>query len=602
MQTLTPTKRPRNVNAFQAAAILYGDWGTSKAYVLGLAFMVAGYSSFWLIALVSVLNILVGLNYMIVCKYYPNGGGVYASVRHRSEVLALVGGFFLIADYLITATLSALAAFEYLGVAHPVYWAVGMIAFIGALNYFGPKHTGNLAFVLCILAVFIVFVLGFLSIPYLHTAMSQVKPLTGHWYTHWNEFASIIVALSGIEAIANTTGVMKLDPGSTEENPSVIKTSTPAIFVVMIEVCLFTTLFGLAMNALPGLVTNGLEVNAPDYPNVRDAMLRYMGQVFAGSLFGPHIGYLLGLTISIIFCLLLLSAVNTAIVALVSLIYVMSRDGELPKNFQKLNFYGVPKIPLLLATFIPMILLYNIGTVAGLANLYAVGFVGAIATNLGSTSTDRGLDLTIRERIVMFVTFLILVAVELTLFIEKPDARSFVISVLASGLLLRGLVLERAKKVHAPQTISSGYSLSEDIDTSHVHDGTMLCAVTHLGKTLEFALQESKKYNQLLYILFVRVQPVITEADLTRTWLDDEQACAIFDYAKDQLKEVSLKFLYVVSDAPTRTIAETAKQLNVSRVILGMPRINPFLQIIHGNAVHEIATHLPTEIDLVVIC
>ncbi len=34
----TNVKRPRNVDVSRAAAILYGDWGTSKAYVIGLAF------------------------------------------------------------------------------------------------------------------------------------------------------------------------------------------------------------------------------------------------------------------------------------------------------------------------------------------------------------------------------------------------------------------------------------------------------------------------------------------------------------------------------------------------------------------------------------
>ena len=37
--------RPRNVDWKRAAALLYGDWGTSKAYVLGLAFLAAGFSS-----------------------------------------------------------------------------------------------------------------------------------------------------------------------------------------------------------------------------------------------------------------------------------------------------------------------------------------------------------------------------------------------------------------------------------------------------------------------------------------------------------------------------------------------------------------------------
>jgi hypothetical protein len=65
------TKRPRNVDSARAAAILYGDWGTSKAYVIGLAFAVAGYSSFWLLAAMSVLLALVGINYMAICRHYP---------------------------------------------------------------------------------------------------------------------------------------------------------------------------------------------------------------------------------------------------------------------------------------------------------------------------------------------------------------------------------------------------------------------------------------------------------------------------------------------------------------------------------------------------
>src|SRR5271169_1253500 len=144
------TKRPRNVDSKRAAAILYGDWGTSKAYVIGLAFAVAGYSSFWLIAAMCVLTALVGVNYMVICRHYPDGGGVYASVRHRSEIVSIVGAFLLIADYIVTAAISALSAFQYLGRTHPEYWAAFAIVVIGALNFFGPKHTGGLAFLVSV--------------------------------------------------------------------------------------------------------------------------------------------------------------------------------------------------------------------------------------------------------------------------------------------------------------------------------------------------------------------------------------------------------------------------------------------------------------------
>ena len=129
MVTTSLTRRPRDVNSYQAAAILYGDWGTSKAYVIGLAFALAGYSAFWLIAGVCLLMLLVGWNYISICKFSPTGGGVYASARKHSEVLALVGAFFLMGDYLITAALSALSCFMYLGVSRPVYWAIGSLLF-----------------------------------------------------------------------------------------------------------------------------------------------------------------------------------------------------------------------------------------------------------------------------------------------------------------------------------------------------------------------------------------------------------------------------------------------------------------------------------------
>ena len=280
------TKRPRNVDSPRAAAILYGDWGTSKAYVIGLAFAIAGYSSFWLIAAMCVLTALVGVNYMAICRHYPDGGGVYASVRHRSEILSIVGAFLLIADYIVTAAISALSAFQYLGVAHPELFAAAAIVGIGGLNYFGPKHTGGLAFLVSVPTAIAVVVLGLFCLPHLGQAIHNLRPLTGGFLANWNGFVGIVLALSGVEAIANATSVMKLDPGSTEENPTVSKTSTPAILWVMAEVCIFTALLGLGMHALNGLQIHDGDVNAPGSPGVRDYMLRYMAEVFVGGPLG----------------------------------------------------------------------------------------------------------------------------------------------------------------------------------------------------------------------------------------------------------------------------------------------------------------------------
>ncbi len=442
----TNVKRPRNVDWKRAAAILYGDWGTSKAYVIGLAFAVAGYASFWLIAAMCVLTALVGLNYMVICRLYPDGGGVYASVRHRSEVISIVGAFLLIADYLVTAAISALSAFQYLGVPHPEKFAAAAILIIGLLNILGPRHTGGLAFLVSVPTAIVVVVLGLFSLPHMGDAIGHLQPLHGGFWQSWAGFVGIVLALSGVEAIANATGVMKLDPGSTEENPSVVKTSTPAILWVMLEVCIFTALLGLAMHALGGLqIVNG-DVNAPHAEGVRDYMLRYMGEVFVGGAFGPALGHLFGFVVSIVFGLLLLSAVNTAIVDLIMIQFLMSRDREMPAIFQRLNKWGVPSLGLALATIVPMLLVILVKDMAGLADLYAVGVVGAIATNLGATATDRKLSIKAWERTLMFSTFIVMASIEMSLLIDKPNARYFAVTILAVGLVLRGLVQERRMK------------------------------------------------------------------------------------------------------------------------------------------------------------
>src|SRR4029079_16187115 len=95
---LKKVERPREHKWYQAGGLLYGDWGTSKAYVLGIAFALAGHASWLLLGLMSVLTALVGVCYMVICRVYPDGGGVYSSFKARSQTLAVLGGFLLIAD------------------------------------------------------------------------------------------------------------------------------------------------------------------------------------------------------------------------------------------------------------------------------------------------------------------------------------------------------------------------------------------------------------------------------------------------------------------------------------------------------------------------
>src|SRR3954468_5020017 len=116
---LLTSHRPRNVGWLQAAGLLFGDWGTSRLYVLGLALFFAGRSSFWLILLMSGLILAVGWAYTQICRIYPDGGGVYTAAKSRSKTLAVIGALLLFADYTVTASLSSLEAFLSFGLPLP---------------------------------------------------------------------------------------------------------------------------------------------------------------------------------------------------------------------------------------------------------------------------------------------------------------------------------------------------------------------------------------------------------------------------------------------------------------------------------------------------
>src|SRR5690348_11622204 len=113
--TLLSSERPREVGWLQASGFLFGDWGTSRLYVLGIALFFAGRTCFWLILMMSLLILAVGWAYAQICRIYPDGGGVYTAAKHTSRILAVIGALLLFADYTVTASLSALDAFHYFG-------------------------------------------------------------------------------------------------------------------------------------------------------------------------------------------------------------------------------------------------------------------------------------------------------------------------------------------------------------------------------------------------------------------------------------------------------------------------------------------------------
>ncbi len=306
----------------RAAALLYGDWGTSKAYVTGFAFSglvgAAAYKSLPIIVAVCALTALVAYNYIIVCKHYPDGGGVYSAARLQSRFLAVLGALLLVANFTVTAAMSGWFGMGYLRVPQAFIGlaTMGLILGIGIVNYFGPKHSGSFAVILLVPMVAVVILIVGLSLltgPGL--SFANLEPPPKDFRANWIAFVNLILALSGVEAIANLTGVMKLDPGATMEKPRVVRTASKAIGLVAVEVVFGTALCGWAMLSLPG---KGQGLESLLHERWED-MLSVLAEQYGALAWSPVAGRVFGVLTGIIVGLLLLSAVNTAVAALIGL-------------------------------------------------------------------------------------------------------------------------------------------------------------------------------------------------------------------------------------------------------------------------------------------
>jgi amino acid transporter/nucleotide-binding universal stress UspA family protein len=598
------THRPRNVGWARAAALLYGDWGTSKAYVIGLAFVAAGFSSFPIILAVCALTGLVGYNYIIICRHFPDGGGVYSAAREQSRVLAVLGSLLLLADFIVTAAMSCWDAMLYFGVPKEYlrYTTIGFILLVGYINYFGPKHSGSFAVSLALPMVFVVVAIIAISAPYF-TFANMERPHES-FSKNWVAFADVILALSGVEAIANLTGVMKLDPDATPDKPKVAITAKKAIWPVAVEVVFGTALLGWAMLSLPQSLKDEIQHNY-------GSMLRYLGEHYGTVTWGEHFGHAFGAIIGAVVGLLLLSAVNTAVAAMIGLIYMLAQDGEMPRSCTKLNSHGVPWQPLLVAIVLPAILVALSGDLDDLANMYAIGVVGAITVNLGSSCFNKRLGLNWREFAIMLVTFVILFAIEVTIAKTKPAALFFAACVLGIGFGLRWYAMKRAgiRTLTLTPEMAAAVIRPEQIESlrpNFAPGQSILVAARGFTPVLRFALEEAKLRQGNLYVLYVKQLAVNLLGPITNTerprWQNDRQAAEImygvFDLAKDA--GVSVLPVYAISDNPAATILDITATLGVDMLMLGAPHRSALAKLLRGDVVTEVAGNLPENIQLVI--
>ncbi len=638
------SERPRNVGWLQAAGLLFGDWGTSRLYVLGLAFFFAGRTSFWLILAMSGLILAVGWAYTQICRIYPDGGGVYTAAKSKSRTLAVIGALLLFADYTVTASLSALDAFHYFGLPlhkqvqtehaaaaadaaretgsaasagigaaqvedagekmhavseehagpltpdekraaelfhwdSPGLWAIVAILLLGFVNLLGPKHSGGFAIAAAIgmVAITLIILLGAFGFSgkmqwsELPHRVGSLKHSLGHM---WVAFVSIVLALSGVEAIANLTGVMK---------KPVYKTASRAIWIVAIEVAVFNVLLAICMANIYPL---GSDQHKED-------MLAFLSKYYTGR-WGELAVRFIGGT-------LLLSAVNTAVNGLMSIVYVVSRDNELPPVFQKVNRFGAPWVAAILATGVPVIILLITHELEQLAALYAIGVIGAIAINVTLCAIHPRLR-RMSRKIPMILLGVFLLAIWITLACVKREALLFVAVVMAIGLFARWLTKRLALRKGPPVSLLQR-AIEEACTPQALGMPKVLIGTYGSDRLAPAAFTAAREQHAALVVCFIR------EVNLSYQWdtqfrLDTDLAAQrTFARFLDLGHASGVPVIPIYDSGPDAAIlmAENAAMLGCSQVLIGTSRHGALYHLVKGRFQERLESVLPPDMPVKVI-
>jgi amino acid transporter len=582
--SLLATHRPRNVGWLQAASLLFGDWGTSRLYVLGLAFAASGVASFWLICGMSLLVLAVAWAYTEICRLYPDGGGVYAAARQRSQVLAVVGALLLFADYTITVSLSALEGFHYFGLPdvhtllHPLspgLWAIVGIVVIGLFNLLGPKHTAGFALVAAIGMIAVTLVVAIGSFFHLspHDIGLGFKPLDQSPKETWLHFVAIVLALSGVEAIANLTGVLK---------KPVTQTASKAIWVVAIEVAIFNVLLALVM------VATAHEV--PDLKSHENDMLAFLA--------GHHVGLWAEWMVRILGGILLLSAANTAIGGIIAVLYLLSRDGEAPQALQSLNRFGVPWLAAIIAFAVPSAVLISTHEVTHLAALYAIGVVGAVAINVMLCAMHPRLRRWYRKG-PMVLLGVLLMSIWITLAFTKLHALYFVSGVMAVGLIFRALTKKFADDSQKPSLLRQ--AIVEQLTDEAVAKPKVLIGTYGSTSLADQALSYCQQHDAALVVCFIRELSLNHRFDSVQGRLTiDTDPVALKTFSefltKGHDKGVPIVPAYDTDADAATAMAETAALYGCDRILIGSSRKGTLHRLVKGTFQTRIESLLPSEI------
>jgi hypothetical protein len=461
-------------------------------------------------------------------------------------------------------------------------WAILAITLIGAFNLMGPKHTGGFAIFAAAGMMFITLLIMAFAVPKVPwLQLAQRIPALSETFNHssadlWIAFVSIVLALSGVEAIANLTGVM--------EKP-VARTSSKAIWLVAAEVAVFNILLAVVMLAI--------------FPLDREKHVNDMLAYLSWHYVGPWAEW----AVRILGGTLLLSATNTAITDMISVQYLMARDGELPKFMASLNRFGVPVFPALLAAGVPSLVLIFTHNLESLAALYAIGVIGAVAINVTLCALHPRLR-RLRRKAAMMLLGIELLAIWVTLALTKLHALLFVTIVIAIGLTARRATRWWAQRQgQRPSLLRQ--AIAEQLPEAALARPKLLIGTYGSVAIAAPALRAARRAGATLVVCFIReVQLSYKYASEQQLTLDTDAAAqrAFARYLElGHAAGVPILPIYDIGHDAAELLAENAAMHGCDKVLIGTSRQGALYHLIKGHFHRRLESILPAAIPVQVL-
>jgi hypothetical protein len=288
---------------------------------------------------------------------------------------------------------------------------------------------------------------------------------------------------------------------------------------------------------------------------------------------------------------------------MISVQYLMSRDGELPPVFQKLNRFGVPWVPALIATLVPCLVLVVSHDLEHLAALYAIGVVGAVAINITLVSTHPRLRGRWR-RVAAMALGVFLLAIWVTLAMTKLHALAFVTIVMAVGLSARAATKWYARRGgEKPSLIRQ--AIMEQLPTEVTAGRKFLIGTYGSDALARTALKRAKAEGASLVVCFIRQVALSYKYESDRPLSIDTDLAAQRTFAKflDVGHEMGVPVIpiYDTGSEAVELLAENAAIYGCERVFIGTSRQGTLYHLIKGHFQQRLEVLLPPELPVEVI-